>query len=249
MFDIIIYYLKIIILSLCGIKDMFYLCFNKFNDRFLVRKKKKGQIGLNHVSQVIFGHLVDTLQENKKYNKIIKKYKKHKYELPKYSKLSNCSLKSIEIENAGGKSNVSEMYSIDLFLKKYNAKNFIFEKQVKYWVDYKMVDFICTINNERVGISVTRAMGYPNISDFNKDKALLLLNKKINGLVIARNSVIESQNFSRCILHIWCQTNKIAKMIVKCYKNANNLQVDSDLLLLITVCLDEGIYKNYINEN
>lgn len=209
------------------------------------RKQKKE----TENQRVVLGHLVDILQESDlKTCDGCKKYKKHKYQLPSYSNLSSCSLESIEIENAGGKSNISEMYSIDLFLKRHGGKEFIFEKQVKYWIDYKMVDFICTIKDERVGVSVTRAMGYPILEEFGEENAKILLNKKINGLVIARNSVIESQNFSRCILHIWCLNNKIAELIQDCYKDMDNLQTDSGLLLLLTVCNDERIYKNYLHK-
>lgn len=198
--------------------------------------------------KVEYGHLVEILGIKNTPNKI-KKYTRHKYKLPINSKLSNCCLDSIKIENAGGKSNVSEMYSIDLFLKKYGAKDFIFEKEVEYWVDYKMVDFICTIKGERVGISVTRAMGYPKCIDFDKKKAKELLNKKINGLIIARDSVIESQNFSKCILHIWCQSKRICSIVGDSFKKMKNLNTDSELLLLLTICPDERIYKNYIVED
>lgn len=58
------------------------------------------------------------------------------------------------------------MYSIDYFTQMYDASNTILEKEVAYWIDYKMVDFICTIDSNRVFVSVARAMGYPTSDKF-----------------------------------------------------------------------------------
>ena len=71
---------------------------------------------------------------------------------------------------------------------------------MKIW---KKVDFICSISEGiRIGVSVTRAMGFPSSDDFTQTQAFKLLNKKINGLVIARQGICERQQYDCSILHI-----------------------------------------------
>lgn len=49
--------------------------------------------------------------------------------------------------------------------------------------NWKKVDYICTLYGERVGVSVTRAMSYPDPEQFSTDTAYRLLYKKLFGLV------------------------------------------------------------------
>ena len=80
------------------------------------------------------------------------------YQLPAYTEVTDPAKQSREIDNAGGGSDVSEMYSIDYLMRIHDASEIIFETQVQYWITYKMVDYICTIDQQRVGVSVARAM-------------------------------------------------------------------------------------------
>lgn len=197
----------------------------------------------------IFGHLVSVLGKNKEpivpCRKIIKLIH---YQLPDENELHVEAIQSIKIDNAGGKSGISEMFSIEYFIRKYKAKDFIFEKQVKYWIDFKMVDYICTIGDERIGVSVTRAMGFPDEKSFDAEQAATLLEKKINGLIVASNSVLKMQSFYKCILHIWCQNHEIATLIAEYYGRMESLKCSKELSLLLTVCPDDRIYKNYSNQ-
>lgn len=153
--------------------------------------------------------------------------------------------KSCLTENAGGHSQLSEMLSIHYFGTFYGATDFFFEMQVEYWIQYKMIDFSCLIGDERYGISVTRAMGYPDASCFTDSRATELLEKKLYGLVVARNSVIKTQRFFRSILHIWCQSTAIAEKMKKAYSrlNIDDWEIRGSLILLCTVYEDEEIYS------
>jgi hypothetical protein len=173
-----------------------------------------------------------------------------KYTLPPHDDIVQQAYKSIEIENAGGQSEISELYSIDYFARNYNADEFIFEEEVKYWIQYKMVDFICTINGERVGVSVARAMGYPTPDRFTLEHARRLLLKKLTGLIVARNAVIKSQSFFKSVLHIWCQSSQIAMLLHEAFENLDDndygLDIKGVLLLQLTVCDDTQLYKNVL---
>lgn len=120
------------------------------------------------------------------------------------------------VDNAGGSSAYSEAMSIHCFCQA-GATDIVFEKDVKYWANFKMVDFICTLQKVRVGVSVTRAMGYPVESRFTESDAHRLLDKKLDGLIIARNGIAEAHSFFYCILHIWCQSERIKDLVMDQY--------------------------------
>lgn len=152
--------------------------------------------------------------------------------------------------NKGGKSMYSESLSIEYFISNFSATSIILECEVKYWIDYKLVDFIaCLPNYGRVGVSVTRAMRYPDPDIFTLQDARDLLNKKLSGLIVARNAVEESQSFFKSILHIWAQTPRIAELMSQAYGeleiNDFGLDVKGTLITLITVCGYGRIYREY----
>ena len=169
----------------------------------------------------------------------------HEYTLPE-KEIKPEAKRSLEISNAGGKSEISEMYSIDYFERYYNASCVILEMEVSYSVKYKMVDYICTIDDSRVGVSVARAMGFPTSDNFTLESAYRLLHKKLYGLIVARNSIDKKQSFYKSILHIWCQNRNIAEYIQQAYQNMDDydLDVKGVVILLLTVNSDESIYKN-----
>ncbi|KAG6553000.1 hypothetical protein Mapa_005337 [Marchantia paleacea] len=124
--------------------------------------------------------------------------------------------------NAGGSSSISESLSVEYFARRFQARDIVTEMEVEYCMkNWKKVDYICTLYGERVGVSVTRAMSYPNPEQFSKDTAYKLLYKKLFGLVVARHGVKEKHNFSRCILHIWCETHSAAKLLEILYPRKN----------------------------
>lgn len=168
--------------------------------------------------------------------------------------LCEAAARSLDIENAGGNSQLSEAYSMDLFCTSYNATDIVYEKEVQYWIDYKMVDYVCLVRGERIGVSVTRAMGFPDDTSFHYLDAERLLEKKVYGLVIARNAVCKKHRFFKSILHIWCQTSRIAVMIETAFHKlvlSSSSSMTSPLSglkgtleLMTTICADDRLYRN-----
>lgn len=161
--------------------------------------------------------------------------------------LSYNGKRSLLVENAGGNSIKSEALSIHYFETIYNATDVFLELEVPYWIQYKMVDFCCSINSERYGISVTRAMKYPCPDLFTKEDAYNLLYKKLYGLIVARNSVVKHAEFYKSILHVWCQTEQIAQHIKNVYESFDlddfGLDIKGTVVLVATVYKDEIIYS------
>lgn len=158
------------------------------------------------------------------------------------------AVRSLTVENAGGKSEVSEALSMQYFHERFGASQFLLEREVEYWCEYKMVDFICTLAETRIGVSVTRAMGFPTAELFDAEAALQLLRKKLYGLIVARNAVDKKHRFFKSILHIFCQTSHIAELLREAYAgldvNDFGLDIKGAVILRLTVCPDVRIYTN-----
>jgi hypothetical protein len=173
-----------------------------------------------------------------------------KYIPIKYKLLVNSFCKSAKdtliVDNAGGQSEISEALSINYFYERFKASLFVLEMEIEYWMtSYKMCDFICIINNQKIGVSVTRSMGFPTQDSFNEESAYNLLKKKMNGLIVARSGVCTKHEFIISVLHIWCQNQKIADTIKKIYPQIiNESESVYEIIVLLTVCDKQYIYTN-----
>lgn len=167
-----------------------------------------------------------------------------------YENISPLAIRSITVDNAGGKSEISEMFSMNHYILNFGATNILMEMEIEYWIRYKMVDYICSIGDINIGVSVTRAMGYPYPENFDYDKAIKLIYKKINGLIISRRAVTEKFSFQHAVLHVWCQTNYISKLITKAFYDLELQKTFIDgegiVILHTTVCDSDYIYNNII---
>lgn len=156
--------------------------------------------------------------------------------------------------NAGGTSVVSETLSMEYMHQRFCAADVLTEMQIKYWSDnWKKVDFICSIATtsasvagagmmQRVGVSVTRAMGFPDYTSFTFEDGLKLLHKKLNGLVVARAGVDELHRYDRSVLHIWCQHASVAATMRRAFDamlaEGDEALVHEDVCVVLTVAED-----------
>lgn len=135
--------------------------------------------------------------------------------------------------NAGGKSINSEAFSTNILDQLYGITNIIPEMEIEYkWYNYKKCDYLCTIFGQQVGVSVTRAMAFPDPSFFTPEDAQNLLKKKISGLLVAREGVITKYDFRKCILHMWCESSRIAEIIKKEYSTLDEYTKDNIIIVL-----------------
>ena len=159
---------------------------------------------------------------------------------------------SLIIANAGGNSEISEAWSINHIMAKLKASECLAEMEIKYWCDYKMVDYIIGIpidDNQmtRIGVSVTRAMCNP-YRKYTRNDAITLLEKKLNGLIISRNTVIDEQSFFQSILHIWVPDINVANLLIDVIASGDvdieHLQITGTLDIWITASEYQPIFNN-----
>jgi hypothetical protein len=165
----------------------------------------------------------------------------------------------MRVPNAGGHSELSEAFSIDLLATAFGVKECILEMEVQYTMDYKMVDYILAIPTDvltdragqpvRVGVSVTRAFTPRIPGPYSVDTAAALLQKKLSGLIISRETVVEKHQFFQSVLHVWAPDKHTAEMLVRAVTEHRidlaGLEVLGFLDVWISICKDPRIYKNH----
>ena len=111
--------------------------------------------------------------------------------------------------------------------------------------DYIMRDHA---SGENIGVSVTRAVSYPFDTPLTLERARSLLQRKLYGLVVARNSVSECHSFDVSVLHAWCLTRDAAEQLRIAHSEL--VQADKEertydnIHVVCTVCTQLSLYNN-----
>lgn len=129
------------------------------------------------------------------------------------------------VNNAGGNSIISEIFSYK-YLEKYFGANLInTEMEIKYAIKCNIADYSVNILGKTYGCSVTRCFNYTNLkSKVDHTKMHNLLRKKINGLFSARDNVI-GEVWDGLILHIIVPNRKIVTQLIQALKHYEETNV------------------------
>jgi hypothetical protein len=156
--------------------------------------------------------------------------------------------------NAGGASVVSEALSVEYLTRRFGARDIVTEMAIQYWFpNWKRIDYIATCFGDRIGVSVTRAMGYPHATGFTMNDAHHLCEKKLNGLVLAKSGISDCCHYEKSILHCFCQTEEISNMMLIAFhelierdkrENLNDPTLKGSIILILTVCEIVEVYSD-----
>ncbi|KAH7831932.1 putative Signal transducing adapter molecule 2 [Monocercomonoides exilis] len=128
------------------------------------------------------------------------------------------AMKMLSEPNAGGHSEQSEALSYELMHRLFSAELVKTEMEIAYTIqNWKKTDYLCSIGSHRVGVSVTRAVGFPSETDWSESDAVELIQKKMIGVCISSKGACERDEWERQILHIWVQRPEAARMLMHAY--------------------------------
>jgi hypothetical protein len=162
-------------------------------------------------------------------------------------RLSPVTKRFLETPNAGGSSIFSEAISCELFTIFHRGKDIKTEMEINYICEaFKPVDMIIKFPTKshdiNVAISTTRAMFHWGHHLYTKELAHKLVARKVTQLILARDAVCDNDAFQKGILHVFCQTERIAHLIAQAF---NQLENTEDILCICTVTDCKKIYTNY----
>lgn len=162
------------------------------------------------------------------------------------NELNSFANNSLLIRNAGGKSEISEAYSIHHLSELMKCDSVIYETQITYWCKYKLLDYIMILKDRNVGVSVVRA--FEINKPFDHKFGVQLLYRKINGMMIARRIVTEYQSFDYSILHIFSENKKITDILIQCLQDdcfkPSKIELRGNVSVWITTSSINAIYTN-----
>jgi len=148
-------------------------------------------------------------------------------------RLSADAQRILDCPNAGGNSEKSEAMSFELLHLCFGAKLVKTEMNIEYeWSISKRTDYSALVYGQRIGVSVTR--GYKHRGEFDATDAQKLLQKKLNGVNLSTRDVIETDAWTKQMLHIWASTAEMAEVLVAEYHKLPE-DLRGNTVVLITV--------------
>ena len=91
-----------------------------------------------------------------------------------------------------------------------------------------------------LGISVTRA--YPYKKSYTKRDAYRLLTKKLAGINSSTKNITNARIWKQ-VLHIWCPSGKVARVIRKVYNKLDN-KLKGNTVVIVTIVNCKWVFSN-----
>ena len=138
--------------------------------------------------------------------------------------------------NAGGSSIYSEMFAYEMLCRCELAILLKTEMEVEYQVpDSKITDLLVEIDGNKIGVSVTRAVGWPRDAPWTTDQAVVLLEKKLDGILNSSAAVAPGDAWTKQILHIIAYADQHADAIQAALAEDIGPELTADTIVIVTV--------------
>jgi hypothetical protein len=104
--------------------------------------------------------------------------------------------------NAGGSSLYSEVFSFELLARCELAPLVKTETEIDYDQEGAITDLLVAVDGEKIGVSVTRAVGYPFDDPYTVEQAREILERKLAGILESTAHVSEVDRWRKQILAV-----------------------------------------------
>ena len=141
----------------------------------------------------------------------------------------------LEAGNAGGSSLYSEVFAFEVLARCEGATLERTERTVLYREDYTgpITDLVVVIDGVRLGVSVTRAVGFPRDAPYTVERAAALLEDKLGDIVSSTSGVDPSEAWSKQILHVIAYAEGHVEALEEALATLDDATV-ADTIVLIT---------------
>ncbi|MBU0552418.1 hypothetical protein KKB55_23185, partial [Myxococcota bacterium] len=137
--------------------------------------------------------------------------------------------------NAGGSSILSEVFSYEVLHRCEGAALLKTEMEVRYQGDGgKITDLLVEIDGHKVGVSVTRAVGWPRDDPYPVAQATALLEGKLSDVLASSARVAPEDAWRKQILHILAYADQHQEALRAAYEGLDPA-IKADTILLITI--------------
>ena len=155
----------------------------------------------------------------------------------------------LEEGTAGGSSVLSEVFAYEVLRRCEAADLLKTETTIDYDIAGSLTDFLALMDQEKIGVSVTRAVTFPFDAPYSIASANELLNQKLEDILESTANVASSDRWKKQILAILAYGPAHADTIEQVYAGlAANVKGDTLVYIIVTDGSDDFIYCNGVCE-
>ena len=147
--------------------------------------------------------------------------------------------------NLGGSSIYSEIFAFEVLARCELASLVLTESEIVYIdANGKKTDLVIVISEVPLGVSITRAYGYPPEDPYTLEMAQDLLTSKFEGVQESTENMAEDNAWTKQILHVIAYTEGHADTIEEAYLGMLGTGAVGDTLMVVTATEgnDEYLY-------
>ncbi|NUP06399.1 MAG: hypothetical protein HOW73_10110 [Polyangiaceae bacterium] len=147
--------------------------------------------------------------------------------------------------NLGGSSLYSEIFAYEVLYRCDAAVYLKSEAEIVYQTEGKKTDLLIELDGEKVGVSVVRAMSYPEGSPYPVSQAYDVLEGKLADIIQSSQNVAPEDAWQKQFLSVLAQTPDHAAAIVEAYAMVPaETKADTIVIITVTEGEDDFIYYN-----
>jgi hypothetical protein len=147
--------------------------------------------------------------------------------------------------NLGGSSEASEVMAFEMLHRCDGAKLLKTETEIVYDTNSKKTDFLVEIDGDKVGVSVVRAMSYPEGSPYPLQTAIDHLKGKLSDILLSSASVSAQDAWKKQILAVLAQSPDHASAIQQAWDGLDAAtKADTIVSITVTDGTDQFLYYN-----
>lgn len=146
--------------------------------------------------------------------------------------------------NAGGSSLLSEVFSFEVLARCEGAELLKTETEIIYLDPAgKKTDLLVMVGTSKLGVSVTRAVGWPRDEPYTVETAEALLIQKLSGVNASSLNVSDADSWVKQILHIVAYAHEHAQSLEEAYGLlAEDIRDDTIVIVTVSDGDDEFLY-------
>ncbi len=147
--------------------------------------------------------------------------------------------------NAGGSSGMSEAFAYEELARCELAPLLHTETEITYATTGKITDLEVEIDMHKIGVSVTRAFGYPLGTPYTLSAATTLLTRKLGDVKASTMNVSESDRWTKQILAYLSYDDQSTAILDQAWAMTDAATKGDTILLVITTFGDDAfLYTN-----
>jgi len=145
---------------------------------------------------------------------------------------------------------------MEILNQDFQAQHIFTEMEIDYYCsNWKKCDFVTQIQDENVGVSVTRVLPPPPPNNPKSKKCrpaktnevyvAELLHKKLFGLVVSRAGTLDKCIFSRSILFAWTPNREISQLLKATFDYCADESLKEDIELVIVEASEAELRNDF----